>query len=203
MPRWSQQPPPHDDGVPFRLVRVPADKTISGVVTSEEPLGCPTHFANNRTVPCEGEATCPLCKDGSPRRWHCYAAVLLMPSYEHVILELTGNGSDPLRNYWRNAQTIRACLIQAYRPSHRPNGRVVLTCKPGDEQRLRLPPPPHIARIMCSIWNVPYRPDDEFWDIRSQVPEHLKLAPNAHRSNGDGNARPLSPQELLDSIKTR
>ena len=159
MPQFSHEPPPLPDGYIFRIVRTPPTATFQAVITCTDPLGCNTHFANNRTVPCEGLGNCNLCADGHSRRWHGYVSCVDTATLEHVLFEFTAHASDTFKNYRDLHNTMRACIFKAFRPSKRPNGRVIIHTTPGDETRIRLPEPPDIARLLCHIWNVRYTPD--------------------------------------------
>jgi len=156
MPIFTETPPDLPDGYVFRIVRTPPKGTLQAVVTSTEVVGCNTHFANNRTVPCEGSGNCPLCDDGFSKRWHGYLSCILTTSLEHVLFEFTAHASDTFKNYNQLHNTLRACLFKAFRPSGRANGRVIIHTAPGDETRIRIPDPPDIKRLLCHIWNVRY-----------------------------------------------
>jgi len=194
MPQWSPTPPPQDEGVPFRLVRVPADKPVIGVVTSLDVVGCATHFFNNRTVPCDGQGNCKSCQEGHSWRWHAYCSILVSATLEHVLLELTAAGSETLRNYAQTYSGTRGCLLSAWRPSKKPNGRVLVTCKPTDLLRVTLPEPPNVARLLCRIWNVRFDPDDV---VTSQRPgaKAIVPGPGTHEpANGNGRRQYVSPE---------
>lgn len=156
MPIFTQEPPELPDGYVFRIVRTPATGMLQAIVTTTDPVGCLTHFANNRTVPCEGADQCPLCQDGFSRRWHGYVSCLITGNLEHVLFEFTAHASDTFKNYYEMHNSLRACVFRAFRPSKRPNGRVVIHTRPGDEAKMRLPDPPDIKRILCHLWNVRY-----------------------------------------------
>lgn len=155
MPLWSNAPPEQPEGYSLRIVRTPADKPFTAIVTSTDIIGCPTHYANARTVPCEGSDACPLCHDGHSWRWHGYLACIHTATLEHVLFEFTAASSDTFKNYHQLNTTLRGCHFQAHRPSARHNGRVVIACKPYDPSRLRLPDPPDIQAILSHIWNIP------------------------------------------------
>jgi hypothetical protein len=154
MPQWKNTPPAEPEGYALRIVRTPANKPLTGIVTSLEVIGCCTHYAGNRTVPCEGPEACQLCQEGYSWRWHGYLACVLTSTLEHVLFEFTATASDTFKNYELLHHTMRGCHFQAARPSGRNNGRVVLACKPYDQSRLRLPEPPDVKAALCHIWNV-------------------------------------------------
>jgi hypothetical protein len=160
MPSWTDQPPTSAANYPLRILRTPAKGTITAIVTSTELQGCPTHYCNNRTVPCEGADTCKLCADGYSWRWHGYVACILKNSLEHILFEFTAAASDTFRNYIALHNEIRGCLFKASRPSGRPNGRVVIEASPADLSRLHLPNPPNIRKILCHIWGIQYQEPD-------------------------------------------
>jgi hypothetical protein len=158
MPDFTREPPPLPDGFIYRIIRTPAKGAIQAIVTSPEVVGCNTHFVNSRTVPCEGLGTCPMCDDGHSRRWHGYLAAILTNCLEHILFEFTAHASDTFKNYYLAHTTLRACAFKAYRPSQRPNGRVVIHTSPADEARFPLPEPPDLRKILCHIWNCQYTP---------------------------------------------
>ena len=108
----------------------------------------------------------------------------MVDTLEHFLFEFTATATKTFENYQALHNSLRACHFKAARPSGRHNGRVVIHCKPGDEQRLRLPDPPDVQKILCHIWNVPntnvsklYTPD--------RVGELLKFAPGTDpKGNG-------------------
>jgi hypothetical protein len=154
MPTWSTIPPPDEAPYAFRIVRTPAKGTLSAVATATEVTGSNTHFAHNRTLPCEGPDQCKLCAEGYSWRWHGYLSAVLTATLEHVLFEFTAAASDTFQNYYLLHVNMRGCWFAAHRPSGRPNGRVVITCKYADPQRMRLPDPPDVRAILCHIWNV-------------------------------------------------
>jgi hypothetical protein len=156
MPIWSDAPDNPSDVAIFRIVRTPATGVYTAIVTGLEAVGCNTHYANNRTVPCEGPRQCNLCHEGFSYRWHGYLTALTLPSLEHVVFEFTATAADTFANYRRLHGTLRACRFRASRPSKRPNGRVLIETSPGDPQKTRLPDPPNLRKILCHIWNVQY-----------------------------------------------
>jgi len=154
MPRWSDTPPTGTDQPSYRIIRTPADKSITLCVTSEGITGCVTHFVQNRTVPCEGEPVCQHCQEGHSWRWHGYLSGIMAGTHEHVLFEFTAPPSDTFRNYLQIAGTLRGCIFTANRPSGRPNGRVVVACKSPTLSHLQIPDPPNIRNILCRVWNI-------------------------------------------------
>ena len=154
MPRWMDTPPKGSDHPSFRIVRTPADKPITAIVTSEEIVGCTTNFVQNRTIPCEGPDTCEHCAAGHSWRWHGYLSAMLTTTHEHILFEFTAPPSDTFRNYLLRYKTLRGCVFTARRPSGRPNGRVVVTCKYVAPTDLRIPARPNIRNILCRVWNL-------------------------------------------------
>jgi len=55
------------------LIRVPADKPITGVVLCEAPFHMPTHFDGKRTVICSGESSCEHCGKRAIRDYYLIA----------------------------------------------------------------------------------------------------------------------------------
>lgn len=185
MPHWTEGPPDLTEGMATRIVRTPPSGSLTAIVTSDKIRGCSTHFAHNRTVPCEKPEPCPWCQDGHSWRWHAYLSAVLCGSYEHVIFETTATASDTFKVYYAQHQTMRGCKFHAHRPSGRPNGRIVIACRRLDETRFRLPQELEIARILCHIWNVKYDADAFMGRVR-------RLADNigTTQTPGDGRYKP-------------
>jgi hypothetical protein len=154
MPIFSNEPPPDSDRPGFPLTRTPAAHAFLGIITSDDLVGCPTHFYRNRTMPCDGEG-CEPCHKGYTWRWHGYFSCVDQSNHEHVIFEVTATASDPLREYRKLNDTLRGCLFKAARRGHKYNGRVIIICKPADLAGVLLPAAPNIPKILCHIWNIP------------------------------------------------
>lgn len=157
MPKWSNTPPDENDGFALRILRAPADKPLIGIITSTDSIGCCTHFVANRTIPCDAPDPCKPCQDGYSWRWHGYLACIIPETLEHILFEFTARASETFKHYQTLHTTLRGCHFKAIRPSKRFNGRVVISCKPHDQTRLRLPDPPNIQKVLCHIWNIPYQ----------------------------------------------
>lgn len=187
MPNWQNEPPKDTHGFSLRILRTPSTKPLIGLVTSTDVLGCITHYARNRTIPCEGEDDCEWCQDGFSWRWHGYLAAILSDTLEHFLFEFTATAATTFQTYHRLHMTMRACHFKATRPSGRNNGRVVIFCKPGDEQRARLPDPPDLKKILCHIWNVQNTTVSEHYSP-NRVGKILKV----DKPNGQPDPRPTA-----------
>lgn len=177
MPQWSNEAPAENADYAHRILRTPPDKPLCGIITTPDLVGCPTHFTNNRTIPCEAPKPCKPCDDGCSRRWHGYVGIMITPTLEHAIFEMTGAASDPLKNYAMIYNTLRACWIKALRPSKRSNGRVIMECRKIDETKTRIPEPFNVMRVLCHIWNVDY----------CEVEVAIGVAPHFHSIGQGGN----------------
>lgn len=153
MPRFSSDPPVSPDGPALPIRRTPATGKIVAVVTSNDLIGCPTHYFGGHTVPCEAE-DCKACAEGAPYRWHGYLTALDMTNRLHFLFEMTAQASDPLRNYREAHGALRGCLFQAIRLHRRPNGRVIIQCKPADLEHLHLPNAPDLKKVLAILWQL-------------------------------------------------
>lgn len=179
MPIFNPPDPTARELVPFRLLRTPPAKPIRGIITSPSLVTARTHYANNRTVPCGLQTPCPLCEEGFAWRHHTYVSLVLSDTYEHVILELTFNAAETLRNLQRVSENLRGTQITTSRPSGRPNGRIVVALRPGDPVRTSIPDPPNIERILCHIWGIKYDAPknsmrDQLRKALAETADHLK-----------------------------
>lgn len=182
MPNFTSTPPAVPAGYALRIVRTPAQKPITGIVTSTDLVGCATHYTGNRTVPCEGQDHCKACQDGLSWRWHGYLGCILTDTLEHVLFEFTATASDTFQNYYKVQATMRGCHFRASRPSGKHNGRVVIACKPYDQSRARLPDPPDVEGILCHIWGVP-RNDARTHNDPERTARTIGLAPGSDPGN--------------------
>jgi len=153
MPTYTNAPPVDGRGPAYAIRRTPAARALIAVITSEDLLGCATHFYGGRTVPCE-TPDCPACRDQIPWRWHGYVAAIDVTTYEHFIFEMTAQASDALVAYRAKHGTLKGCKFEATRAHNRANGRVRLRCKPADLQQMSLPLAPDIARALNILWNI-------------------------------------------------
>lgn len=189
MPRWTPDPPPTDLLHAHRIVRTPADKPFVAIVTSTEPVGCITHFANGRTSPCEGPGDCALCEAGHSGRWHGYVGALQIATLEHVIFEYTAPVHDAMRNYHDQHQTLRGCGITAHRPSKTPNGRVVLKTQPVDQRKWNIPDPPDLHTLLCHIWGIAL-PEATIAKVGKPPAHTINVQPSNGADRRRGRARP-------------
>lgn len=157
MPQWTDKPPttPRGPGLPLR--RTPQAQKLQAIVTTDNLIGCPTHYFRSRTIPCE-QPNCEPCNQGFSWRWHGYLAALDPCTHEHFLFEFTAQAADAFRAYRDRYGTLRGCLFQARRLSANRNGRVLIQTKPANLEHVHLPPEPDIKSALCHIWNIP-RPD--------------------------------------------
>lgn len=172
MPQWSPEPPRETDEYAHRIVRTPATSDFKAIITCQNAIGCPTHFLNNRTTPCEGKPDCEACNIGHSARWHGWVSCLHTRTLEHCLFEFTAPSCDVLKNYLNQNGTLRGCGITASRPSKKQNGRVLITTQPVDQGKWRLPDEPNIMRILCHIWGVPYLSIHKAPDKRAPAPRY-------------------------------
>lgn len=185
MDPWSDTPPETDEPHAFDIVRTPGTKPLVAIVTSLNIVGRMTHFAKNRTVPCEEKEECPWCAEGHSRRWHGYLAAVSTDTFQHFLFEFTAKAGDPFKNYLLQYDTMRACQFRSHRPSGKSNGRISIACRRLDETRLRLPEPPNVKRILCHIWNIPYT-ENQPTDMLRPPFKDVGLMPD----DGDGRYKP-------------
>ncbi len=189
MPNYSNTPPVDGRGPAYAIRRTPAARALIAVITSDDLLGCATHFYGGRTVPCEAP-DCAACLDQIPWRWHGYVAAIDVATYEHFIFEMTAQATDALVAYRAKHGTLKGCKIEATRAHNRANGRVRLRCKPADLQQMSLPPAPDIARALNILWNI------------TTHNEVLRPKPGScPEETDDGNNRPTrDPVQLMTEI---
>lgn len=154
MPQFSNRPPKDDQGYGLTLLRTPANGRLIIAVTSDELVGCPTHWYGGRTVPCEAE-NCPACLDGLSWRWHGYLSGLLRSTRRIILAEFTAQACETITQYYDAQGSIRGAILTAQRHRNRHNGRVIITLTPGDLDVMQLPPAPDILKALATLWNLP------------------------------------------------
>lgn len=148
------QLPEERRGVGLPIRRTPAAGVLAAVITSPDMLGAYTHYYGGRTVPC-ARPDCKACADGLPYRWHGYVSAWDLRTAEHVLLEVTAAGAEPLVEYHRSHGTLRGCEIRASRPTKRHNGRVAIHTRPYDLKTARLPREPNLLAVLAHLWSLP------------------------------------------------
>ena len=154
MPQWTNTPPASDSGPALRIVRTPTTAPLSGAITSPDLVGCPTHYYQHRTIPCE-PPNCPACAEGIGWRWHGWVATVLPQSQEHVLFEFTATASEYFRRFRDTYGTLRGCIFVASRINNRPNARVTIRTKQHDPSKIQLPEAPDICKALAHIWGIP------------------------------------------------
>jgi len=154
MLQFHSQPPIEPTRYAMALLRTPPKGSIQLLVTSDNLLGCWTHFYAGRTVPCTGPA-CEACLAGASSRWHGYLSAIQGKTREHVLFELTALAAESFAAYRMKHQTLRGCHVTASRVNARPNARVHLVLKPHDLSGVDLPPAANLTAVLCHLWGIP------------------------------------------------
>lgn len=154
MPVWSNDVPQDPRGPAFQLKRTPAGKPIVALITSDDLIGCFTHFWGGHTVPCEGQA-CEACHNNIPYRWHGYLSAIDTTTRQHFIFEMTAQAADAFKDFRKANGTLRGCLFEARRLRPAANSRVCIRCKPADLREQHLPTAPDLRKCMAIIWGIP------------------------------------------------
>lgn len=154
MPKWSNDVPESPRGPALPIRRTPATRPLEAIITSEDLIGCYTHFYQGSTTPCEGEG-CEACLNGMPYRWHAYMTAVDCLNNLHFIFEVTALGAEYFTSYRDIHNTLRGCKFQAKRWNNRPNGRILIQCKPCDLAERHIPSPPDLRKCMAILWSLP------------------------------------------------
>lgn len=154
MPTWSNDVPDSPRGPALPIRRTPPNKPLTAIVTSEDLIGCYTHFWKGSTVPCDGPQ-CDAHQAGIPYRWHAYMSAVDTMNNLHFIYEVTALGAKNFTDYRDIHNTLRGCFFQARRWNSKPNGRILIQMKPCDQSERHLPSPPDLRKCMAIIWSLP------------------------------------------------
>jgi len=154
MPHFTNRPPAEPAGPNLRLCRTPGPGKLVGIVTSPDLIGCPTHFFNKRTIPCE-PPNCPACAAGYSWRWHGYLSAVNVKTHEHFLFEMTAQAAESFVEYRERHHDLIGCAFEAQRLGEHRNGRVIIRCKPTDLTQIKLPKAPNLVAALAHIWNIP------------------------------------------------
>lgn len=172
MPRWTSKVPDDPRGQGLPLVRTPAAGSLKAIVTSDNLIGCDTHFWGGHTIPCQGPG-CPADEAGIAYRWHGYLSAYNPNDQLHFIFEMTAQAAKIFSDYRVENGTLRCCAFEAWRWKHTRNGRVMIKTNPGPLKSIALPQAPNLEKVMAIIWRLPI-PNVEVHGInRNQPAVHI------------------------------
>lgn len=165
MPTFFNRLPKEDEKYAYTLVRTPTDGTIAAVITSDDLLGCYTHWYGGHTVPCERptpdqeaagiENICRACADQSPARFHAYLSAFALKTGTHFLFECTLKAAAAFESYRDSYGTLRGCYFTATRPKRRKNSGISVIVKPADLSKIKIPPGLDIPKALAVIWQLP------------------------------------------------
>lgn len=191
---WTTHIPEDPRGQSFPLKRTPPNGKLVAAITSENLIGTDTHFYGGHTIPCE-RPECEACKVNMPFRFHAYVSALEAKTHLHFLFEFTKQAAQTFKQYFKAHGTLRGCLFEATRLHARVNGRVILFCKPLDQQKFPLPDPPNIAACMAIIWNIPI---DQI-QTNKIIDGHPAMT-NTQQTLGKFNGARAQPKKILDPV---
>lgn len=193
MLQFSHQPPLEATRYAMRLLRTPTAGKLHLVVTSDQMLGCWTHYYSGRTNPCTGPG-CEPCEHGASSRWHAYLSAYDPPTDEHLLFECTAAAAEVFAAYRAKHGTLRGCEFVAQRVQRRANARVHIICKPANLQVVNLPAEANVQAALCHLWGVPLTETDIIMgDLGTRTVDHHGAGLPDDRGNGRKPA-PVSPQ---------
>jgi len=153
MSLFTNEPPADPRGKTLTLCRTPANKPLTAICTSDQIVGCPTHYWHGRTVPCF-QPSCTPCNEGMPWRWHGWVGCYLTRAHQHVLFEMTAQATEAFKSYRQSNGTLRGALFEATRPSKQANGRLLIRLRSADLSGISLPDEPNVIAILSILWNI-------------------------------------------------
>lgn len=151
MPSWSNVAPEPRDFANIRLMRVPAKGNLLGIITSEEVIGCYTHWDKSRTQPCP-DKTCTKCHEGIPRRWQAWISLVSQVTDRQIVVQVSPLAHQALDEARAKYGYLRGLLCQLSRQAPRENARIIVDTRQLPKPPDGLPPPVDIQRYMENIW---------------------------------------------------
>lgn len=181
MPNWSTDIPKDSRGPSLPIKRTPTSRPLVAIVTSEDLIGCYTHFWGGHTVPCE-LPDCEPHRQGIPFRWHGYLSAIEHNTHLHFIFEMTAQAAEAFKDYKKANGTLRGCVFEAKRHRSVVNGRVCIRTKPADLRELHLPQGADLRKCMSIIWSLPDSTVVTSGTIKTV--DRLQINPQAPPANG-------------------
>jgi hypothetical protein len=151
MPTFTRHVPEDPRGPAFPILRTPAGRPLTAIITSPDLVGCFTHYFKGRTIPCEGP-DCEAHQAGVPYRWHAYQSAYILSTSLHFLFECTAQAASHFTDYREAHQTLRGCEFEARRMNNRPNARILIRCRPAQLQGITLPTPPDLVKCLSILW---------------------------------------------------
>ena len=187
MSLFTSEPPSDPRGATLQLCRTPASKPLRAICTSDQIIGCPTHYWHGRTVPCF-QPSCTPCLEGMPWRWHGWLGAYLTQAHQHVLFEMTAQATEAFKSYRRSNGSLRGALFEASRPSKQANGRLLVRLKAADLSGVSLPDAPNVMAVLSILWNISLE-EMETGRLTKQLPSCQVQEPadySAVGANGQG-----------------
>jgi len=153
VPTWTNRPPAYARSSAMEIIRTPPSRPLIATILSDDLVGTPTHFTNNRTTPCSKPDQCEFCDRGLPWRWHGYLAVRVADRPRPCLIELTAQAAESVAAARAEFGTLRGARIKLTRAGKRANGRVQVALAPPADDADSLPPEPDVPHALCHIWN--------------------------------------------------
>lgn len=154
MPKWMNDPPDEPRGPSFPIIRTPPARPLDAIVTSDDLIGCYTHFWHGSTHPCQAP-DCQPCNEGMPFRWHAYLTAVGLQTNLHFIFECTAISATSFTAYRNQMGTLRGCQFRAKRWNNKPNGRILIQTRQADLTERTLPTAPDLKKCMAILWSLP------------------------------------------------
>lgn len=127
---------------------------MAGETATINADGKTVHGVGEHEIECDGPP-CEACHDGVPYRWHAYQSLYVPATSLHCLFECTAQAADHFVEYRDAHNTLRGCEIEARRYNSRPNGRILIRCRPANLTGIILPKPPDLIKCLAILWGFP------------------------------------------------
>jgi len=193
MSLFTSEPPANSNGKSLAICRTPQHKPMIAICTSDQVMGCPTHYWHGRTIP-HFESSCTPCLEGMPWRWHGWVGAYSPKNHQHVLFEMTAQASEAFKDYRLANGTLRGAKFTSTRPSGRVNGRLLIVLAACNLNGISLPEEPHTMRVLSILWNIPLI-DLESCGSQKSLPK-LRILNQDERSLQEANGQGLNERHV-------
>ena len=167
----------------YKLLRVPGRGYGNLVLLGHQFLWHDLHYWRRRTIP-HFDDGCEPCEYHCPIRERGYIAVAGKMEVNVLILEVTDNCKEAIRDLAGGRPTLRGCIVNLSRLDKRDNGKLTLHADGKQVDASLIPESPDVAECLRRIWGMARKHQPELPPDRALILEKLRCSVVVPGENG-------------------
>jgi hypothetical protein len=167
----------------YKLLRVPGRGIGNLVLLGNEFLWHDLHYWRRRTIP-HFETNCEPCEYHCPIRERGYIAVAGKLETRVLILEVTDNCGDAVRELMAERKSLRGCIVNLSRLEKKDNGKLTLHSDGKQVDQSLIPDSPDVGECLRRIWGMARTHEVNVPLDRTLILEKLRCSVVVPESNG-------------------